>query len=495
MPSFNGILKHAWNAFTYRPGEKPDSAYSGGYGGSYGGGRPDRTRPNFGNERTIISSVYTRISIDVASINIRHVRMNKAGRYQEDMVSTLQECLNVQPNLDQGPDQFIQDLVMTLFDKGVAVICPIDTSTDPRSENAVDILSMRVGWVCQWMPRHVRLSVYNDITGLREEITMPKSAVAIIENPLYSVMNEPNSTLQRLIRKLNLLDVVDDASASGKLDLIVQLPYTVRSEAKRQQAEQRRKDIEFQLVGSKYGIAYTDGTEKITQLNRPVENNLLGQVEMLTKLLYSQLGITEPVMDGTADEAAMLNYINRTLQPILRAIIQAMRRSFLTKTARTQGQSIMYFRDPFSLVPVANLAEIADKFTRNEIASSNEIRGVIGWAPSEDPKADKLINSNMPAPTPPPADSNVIDGTATDVTASDPNAPPADPASPEVAMGQVFDDIEGQLDSMMSDLGIPVDNPVVPQDTTDGILDSALTDLETQIDSLSVDGGGDNAPA
>jgi len=500
MPSFSGILKHAWNAFTYRPDTgSPDAAYgssgyNGGYGGSYGGGRPDRSRPNFGNERTIISSVYTRISIDVASINIRHVRTNDAGRYKEDMVSTLQECLNVQPNIDQGPDQFIQDLIMTLFDKGVAVIVPIDTSTDPRSENAVDILSMRVGWVTNWMPRHVRLSVYNDLTGLREEITMPKSAVAIIENPLYSVMNEPNSTLQRLIRKLNLLDVVDDASASGKLDLIVQLPYTVRSEAKRQQAEQRRKDIEFQLVGSKYGIAYTDGTEKITQLNRPVENNLMGQIEMLTKLLYSQLGITEPVMDGTADEAAMLNYINRTLQPILRAVIQAMRRSFLTKTARTQGQSIMYFRDPFSLVPVGNLAEIADKFTRNEIASANEMRGVLGWAPSDDPKADMLVNSNMPQPALPPADPNadpnVVDSTATDIT-------PTDAGPGQVAMGQAFDDIENQLDSMIQELGLPVDGAPANLDpnTTAGILDSALQDLENQVDSLSVDGGDPNAPA
>jgi Phage portal protein len=497
MPSFNGILKHAWNAFTYRPDTyRPDPGYGsgGGYGGSFGGGRPDRTRPNFGNERTIISSVYTRISIDVASINIRHVRTNNTGRYVEDMVSTLQECLSVQPNIDQGPDQFVQDLVMTLFDKGVAVICPIDTSTDPRSENAVDILSMRVGWVCQWMPRHVRLNVYNDLTGLREEIVMPKSAVAIIENPLYSVMNEPNSTLQRLIRKLNLLDVVDDASASGKLDLIVQLPYTVRSEAKRQQAEQRRKDIEFQLVGSKYGIAYTDGTEKITQLNRPVENNLMNQIEMLTKLLYSQLGITEAVMDGTADEAGMLNYINRTLQPILRAIVQAMKRSFLTKTARTQGQSLMYFRDVFALVPVSNLADIADKFTRNEIASANEMRGVIGWAPSDDPKANMLINSNMPQPA-------LAPGASDPNAAVDPNAPPdpnaTDPNSGQAAMGQAFDDIEGQLDAMMSDLGIPVDNPVAQTsdtaDTTSGILDSALLDLENQVDSLSIDGGATNA--
>jgi len=403
MATLRGALKHAFNAFSYRPDQIKTGTdlygTGGGYGGSYGGGRPDRSQRHFGNERTIISSIYTRISIDVASINIRHIRTNKSGRYLEDMVSSLQECLGIEPNIDQGPDQFVQDLVMTLFDKGVAVIVPVDTTTDLRSSNVVDILSMRVGWVVNWMPRHVRLSVYNDLSGLREEIVMAKTSVAIIENPLYSVMNEPNSTLQRLIRKLNLLDVVDDASSSGKLDLIVQLPYTVKSEAKRQQAEQRKKDIEFQLTGSKFGIAYTDGTEKITQLNRPVENNLMGQIEFLVKMLYSQLGVTQEVIDGNADEAAMLNYLNRTLQPILRAITQAMRRAFLTKTARTQGQSIMYFRDPFSLVPVANLAEIADKFTRNEIASSNEIRGVIGWPPSDDPKADALINSNMPQPT------------------------------------------------------------------------------------------------
>lgn len=426
-PTLRGVLKHTFNAFTYRPDLVKGNAdlYStgGGYGGGAGGygvGRPDRPQRHFGNERTIISSIYTRISIDVSSIDIRHVRVSPTGRYKEDINSTLQECLSVQPNIDQGPDQFVQDLIMTLFDKGVAVVVPIDTTSDPRSANAIDILSMRIGWVVNWMPDKVRVSVYNDRTGLREELTMPKSRVAIIENPLYAVMNEPNSTLQRLIRKLNLLDVVDDASASGKLDLIVQLPYQVKSETKRQQAEQRRKDIEFQLVGSKYGIAYTDGTEKITQLNRPVENNLMGQIEFLIKMLHAQLGVTQEVIDGNADEAAMLNYLNRTLQPILRAIIQAMKRSFLTKTARTQGQSIMYFRDPFSLVPVANLAEIADKFTRNEIATSNEIRGVIGWAPSDDPKADMLINSNMPQPA-------VIDTTE---TVTDSAVPPPNSIAP-----------------------------------------------------------------
>lgn len=489
MPTVRGALKHAFNIFTYKPdfSKAPDVGYSGGgsYGGNYGGSRQDRNRPNFGNERTIISAVYTRIALDVASIDIRHVRTNEAGRYLQDIDSNFQDCLRVVPNLDQGPDQFFIDLMMTLFDRGCAVICPIDTVSDPRNANAVDILSMRVGYVCQWMPRHVRLNVYNDQTGLREELTMAKSAVAIIENPLYSVMNEPNSTLQRLIRKLNLLDVVDDASASGKLDLIVQLPYTIKSENKRQQAEQRRKDIEFQLTGSKYGIAYVDATEKITQLNRPVENNLMTQIEYLTTMLYSQLGMTKEVIDGTADEQTMLNYMNRTLAPMLRSIVQAMRRSFLTKTARTQGQNIMYFRDPFALVPVANLAEIADKFTRNEIASSNEIRGVIGWAPSTDPKADQLVNSNMPQPNPPDDPNVPPDG----APVPDPNTPP-DPLND--LMASAFDDIEGELDSAMTSLGITPD-PDSPQ----GIMDGALNDIAAAVNLIDVnseDGVPPDAP-
>jgi Phage portal protein len=453
MATVKGALQHAWDVFTYRPEMvRQSSPTSGGtFSSGFGAAQPGRSRMNTGGERTIISSIYTRISIDVASINIRHVRMNKAGRYQEDMVSELQERMSIQPNKDQGPDQFMIDVIRTLFDKGVAVLVPIDTNTSPWLSNAVDILSMRVGYVVGWEPDRVRVNVYNDRTGNREEITMLKSAVAIIENPLYDVINEPNSTLQRLIRKLNLLDVVDDASASGKLDLIIQLPYTVRSETKRQQAEQRRKDLEFQLANSKYGIGYTDSTEKITQLNRPVDNQLMGQIEFLVKLLYSQLGLTPEMIDGTADEKTMLNYMNRTLKPLLRAITQAMTRSFLTKTARTQGQGIMFFSDPFALVPLANIAEIADKFTRNEIASSNEIRGVIGWAPSSDPKADQLRNANMPvgavpgdvAPVDPAADPNTVDGTATEV-----------PPSPEELMGGSFDEISNALDTAMTDLGI-----------------------------------------
>lgn len=445
MATVRGALQHAWDVFTYRPDvgqlvRSNQRGSGGGYaGGNYSSAPPGRSRVPSGGERTIISSIYTRISIDVASINIRHVRVNESGRYQSDIKSELQERMAIQPNKDQGPDQFWIDVIRTLFDKGVAVIVPIDTNIDPWNNNAIDILSMRVGYVVNWYPDRVRVNVYNDRTGQREEITMPKSAVAIIENPLYDVINEPNSTLQRLIRKLNLLDVVDDASASGKLDLIIQLPYTVRSETKRQQAEQRRKDLEFQLANSKYGIGYTDSTEKITQLNRPVDNQLMSQIEFLVKLLYSQLGLTPEIIDGTADEKTMLNYMNRTLKPLLRAITQAMIRSFLTKTARTQGQSIMFFSDPFALVPLANIAEIADKFTRNEIASSNEIRGVIGWAPSDDPKANELRNSNMPLSA---TDPGYVDGSAEEI-------PP-----PEELMGGAFDDIEGTLDEAMSELGV-----------------------------------------
>lgn len=466
MATVKGALQHAWDVFTYRPElvkQAPNAGRGGGYSsGSFGGGPPGRSRSNIGGERTIISSIYTRISIDAATINIRHVRLNKSGRYQSDMVSELQERMGVQPNKDQGPDQFWIDVIRTLFDKGVAVIVPIDTSSSPWNTNAIDILSMRVGYVVNWYPDEVRVNVYNDRSGNREEITMPKSAVAIIENPLYDVINEPNSTLQRLIRKLSLLDVVDDASASGKLDLIIQLPYTVRSETKRQQAEQRRKDLEFQLTNSKYGIGYTDSTEKITQLNRPVDNQLMSQIEFLVKLLYSQLGLTPEIIDGTADEKTMLNYMNRTLKPLLRAITQAMTRSFLTKTARSQGQSILFFSDPFALVPLANIADIADKFTRNEIASSNEIRGVIGWAPSDDPKADELRNSNMPIAATDPA--AVIDSTAEEEV-----------PSPEDLMGGAFDEIESSLDEAISDLGLEDEVEDVEDEDEDEEVDDAAS--------------------
>lgn len=394
MATFGSRLKHAWNAFTDQ--ERRDQIQSfNDFGVSYGG-RPDRTRLTITNERSIISSIMTRLSIDVAGVEIRHVRHDDSGRYKEDIDSGLNDCLTLEANIDQGASAFRQDIAMTLFDKGVVALVPVDTTLNPQVSGGYDIKTMRVGEIVAWHPRHVRVSLYNEAIGRRQEITLEKKVVAIIENPLYAVMNEPNSTLQRLTRKLNLLDAVDEASSSGKLDLIIQLPYVVKSEARRQQAEQRKKDIEFQLRGSKYGIAYTDGTEKITQLNRPAENNLWKQIQDLTDMLYSQLGITPEVMNGTADEKAMLNYNNRTVEPVLRAITEAMKRTFLTKTARSQNQSIEYFRDPFKLIPIQNIAEIADKFTRNEIMTSNEIRSVVGMQPASDPKADELRNSNMP---------------------------------------------------------------------------------------------------
>lgn len=397
MAGFVDRIKHAWNAFSNEDDERRIYSY-GDYGAS-SGLRPDRARYRISNERSIITSIYTRLSIDVAAVGIRHVRLDDQNRYKEDIKSSLNECLTLEANLDQASRAFRQDVAMTLFDKGVAAIVPVDTTLNPMT-SSFDIRTMRVGEIVGWYPKHVRLSVYNENRGRREEITLEKKFVAIVENPLYAVMNEPNSTLQRLIRKLNLLDAVDEQTSSGKLDLIIQLPYVIKTEARRSQAEQRRKDIEFQLKGSQYGIAYTDGTEKITQLNRPAENNLLKQVEYLTNMLYGQLGITEEVMNGTADEKAMLNYYNRTIEPVVSAITEAMRRSFLTKTARSQGQSVVFFRDPFKLVPINDIAEIADKFTRNEILSSNEIRSIVGIPPSSDPKADELRNSNMPEPSP-----------------------------------------------------------------------------------------------
>lgn len=395
MSRIGDALRHAWNAFSNETQTIQERVYSGYYGAS-GNSRTDRVFLSLNNERSIISSIFTRIAIDVASIDIRHVRTDDQRRFLEEIDSGLNNCLTLEANVDQAARQFRQDIVTTLCDKGVCALVPVDTSINPIQSGGYDILTMRVGDIVAWFPQHVRVSVYNEARGMREEITLPKRMVAIIENPLYSVMNEPSSTLQRLIRKLNLLDSVDDQAASGKLDLIIQLPYTIRSEARRQAAEQRRKDIEFQLSGSKYGIAYADGTEKITQLNRPAENNLLTQIEMLTEQLYVQLGITLEVMNGTADEKAMINYHNRTIEPFCTAIVEAMRRNFLTKTARTQRQSIMFFRDPFKLVPMSVMAEFGDKFTRNEILSSNEVRQGMGIKPSMDPKADQLVNSNMP---------------------------------------------------------------------------------------------------
>lgn len=386
-------LKHAWNAFT---SNRDPTGYYYDVGPGYSS-RPDRPRLSRGNERSITTSIFNRIALDVCSITIKHCKLDKNGRYVEDVDSGLNSCLNLEANTDQTGRAFIQDVVMSMLDEGCVAIVPVDTKFDPKVTSSFDILSMRTGKILEWYPEHVRVRVYNEQSGKKEDIVLPKKQVAIIENPLYAVVNEPNSTMQRLIRKLRLLDVTDEHTASGKLDLIIQLPYVVKTEARRQQAEQRRKDIESQLAEGQYGIAYTDGTEKITQLNRPVENNLMKQIEYLTAMVYSQLGITQAVMDGTADEKTMLNYINRTIEPIVSAIVDEMKRKFLTKTARSQLQTISYFRDPFKLVPVDNIAEIADKFTRNEIMTSNEIRQVIGMKPSNDPKADELRNSNISA--------------------------------------------------------------------------------------------------
>jgi Phage portal protein len=391
-------LKHAWNAFRFQE-ENPQTLTSSDLGSGYSY-RADRVRYRFSSEKTIIGAIYTRLSIDVASVPIRHVRLDENRQYQEDIPSGLNECLTVQANIDQGARMFRQDMVQTLFDEGVIAILPVDTTLNPIDTGGYDINSLRVGRIMQWYPRHVQVRAYNENRGLQQDVVMPKSMVAIVENPLYSVMNEQSSTLKRLQRKLSLLDVVDEQSASGKLDIIIQLPYVVKTTARREEAERRLKEIEFQLKNSQHGIAYSDATEKITQLNRPVENNLMAQIEYLTKMLYGQLGLTEDVMNGTADEATMINYYNRSVEPILAALTEAMARTFLTKTARSQGQAVIYIRDPFKLVPVKELAEIVDKFTRNEVASSNDMRSVIGWRPSKDPKADKLLNKNIPAPAP-----------------------------------------------------------------------------------------------
>ena len=390
---FMDRIQRSWNAFRNRD---PTTEYRDtGLGYAY---RPDRVRFTRGNERSIVTSVYNRIALDVAAINIQHVQLDDNNRFTSVVESGLNSCLNLEANIDQTGRAFVQDIVMSMFDEGCVAVVPVDTTQDPEITDSYDILSMRTGKILEWKPRHVKVRVYNDRTGMKEDILLPKKQVAIIENPLYAVINEPNSTMQRLIRKLCLLDAVDEQSSSGKLDLIIQLPYVVKTEARRQQANDRRKQIEEQLTGSKYGIAYTDGTERITQLNRPVENNLMKQIEYLTSMLYSQLGITQAILDGTADDKTMLNYYSRTIEPIISAIVDEMKRKFLTKTARSQKKSIMFFRDPFKLVPVNDIAEIADKFTRNEILSSNEIRHIVGIKPSKDPKADELRNKNLSEP-------------------------------------------------------------------------------------------------
>lgn len=391
--TFVSRLKHGWNAFRNR---EPTVNYADtGIGYSY---RPDRPRLTRGNERSIITSVFNRIALDVASLDIQHCRLDKNGRFVETIDSKLNNCLTLSTNIDQTPRAFIQDLVISMFDDGCVAIVPVDTTFDPNITGGYEIETMRAGKVIEWYPEHVKVLVYNEKRGKKEEITLPKSYVGIVENPLFSVVNEPNSTVQRLMRKLNLLDVTDEQTASGKLDLIIQLPYTIKTDLKREQANKRRKEIEDQLVGSKYGIAYADGTERITQLNRPIENQLLTHIEFLKDTMYSQLGITQSIMDGTADDKTMLNYYNRTIEPIVSAIVDEMTRKFLTKTARSQKQTITFFRDPFKLVPINDIAEIADKFTRNEILTSNEIRQIIGMKPADDPKADQLVNSNISQP-------------------------------------------------------------------------------------------------
>ena len=382
-------LKHAFNAFMNR-----DPTYYRNIGSGYSI-RPDRPRLSRGNERSIVTSIFNRIAIDVSSIDIKHCRLDDNGRFIEEIDSGLNNCLGLEANIDQTGRAFIQDIVMSMLDEGCVAIVPVDTTLNPKITNSYDILSMRTGKIIEWYPAHVKMRVYNDKTGEKEDIILPKKQVGIIENPLYAVVNEPNSNMQRLIRKLSLLDVTDEQTASGKLDLIIQLPYAVKSDLRKRQADDRVKAIEDQLATNKYGIAYIDGTEKVTQLNRSVENNLLKQIEYLTGMAFSQIGITQSILDGSADEKTMLNYYNRTIDPIISVIVDEMKRKFLTKTARSQQQSILYFRDPFKLVPVNDIAEIADKFTRNEIMTSNEIRQIVGMKPSDDPKADELRNSNI----------------------------------------------------------------------------------------------------
>ena len=389
-------IKHAWNAFADETLLRPMSS---GLGPSTSGrNNPQRSRRSYNNERTMVASVYTRIGVDCSMITIRHVQLDDQARYTQDVDSELNKCLTLEPNLDQGPTAFRLDAVTSLFDIGFVALVPVETSINPNFGNGFDVLELRVGEIVNWYPKHVRVRVYNQESGKNEEVTLPKDKVAIVYNPFYAVMNEPNSTLQRLVRKLSLLDAVDEQSSSGKLDIMIQLPYVIKNDTKKAMAEERRTAIEDQLKGSQYGIAYIDGTEKVTQLNRPAENNLLKQVEYLTNLLYSQLGITPGIMDGTADEAAMINYYNRTIEPLITAFVEAMRRSFLGRGAVERKETIAFFQDPFKLIPLSQLAEIVDKLTRNEVLSSNEVRGILGFKPSTDPKADQLVNSNMPQP-------------------------------------------------------------------------------------------------
>lgn len=448
MPTFGERIVHAWNAFTSRD---PTSRYyyREDFGMAYST-RPDKRRLTRGNERSIVNAVYNRIAIDAASIKMVHAKLDENEHYLETIKSGLNYCLNTEANIDQTGRAFMQDVVMSMMDEGVVAIVPVDATIDPKKSASFEIRTMRTAKILQWYPRHVRVRIYNDRIGRYEEIVVPKATTAIIENPLYSVMNEPNSTLNRLIHKLNLLDAVDEQSSSGKLDLIIQLPYIVKTDARRQQAEQRRKDIEMQLSSSKYGIAYTDGTEKITQLNRAVENNLLKQVEYLTSMLYSQLGMTEDILKGTADEKAMLNYQTRTIEPILSAVADELERKFISKTARTQLQAVMFFRDPFRLVPVNDMAEIVDKFTRNEILSSNEVRAIIGYKPSDDPRADELRNKNLNDPN---AGMMPMDETEEPYPEEE-SMNPLDTPMSDLTDGAVSTESKNPMDMTLSEIGI-----------------------------------------
>lgn len=446
MGRVTNALRHMFNTFTDDPASRTQAEAYSTYGSSYGGtSRPYSVRVRVSNERSIISSIYSRLAVDVASAEFKHVRCDETGKYISDMSSGLNDCLTVEANIDQTPQQFLQDLAITLFDKGVAAIVPVDMTLNPATSGSWDVETWRVGEIVAWAPRHVRVRVYNDQPdkGFREEITLDKQSVGIVENPFYNIMNEPNSTLQRLIHKLNLLDSVDEASASGKLNMIIQLPYVVKTEARRQQAEKRRKDIEFQLKSNQYGIAYTDGTEKITQLNTPANNNLMEQVTYLQGVLYDQLGITKEIMNGSADEKTMLNYYARTVKPILDAIKLELMRKFLTKTARSQGQRILFFKNPFELMPISQFAEVADVLSRNEIFAPNELRQFIGVKPSSDPSADKLQNSNMPSGTT-PGNSQPSNG----------STPPSDTSGSPDAANAALDQVSQAIDEAFSGLGL-----------------------------------------
>lgn len=433
MASFRDKFKNAFNAFVGGEERTRINSWNLGSSNSF---RPDRGRRRFSNERSILSSIITRIGIDVAAIDIRHIKKDENGRYQSDMVSDINDCLTFEANLDQAARHFRQDMATSMCDWGALAVVPILTDEDPEDRESVKIYSMRVGEIISWHPEHVRVRLYDERDGQTKELLVSKRSVAIIENPLYSVMNEPNSTLQRLIRKLNLLDAIDEQSGSGKLDMIIQLPYVIKSETQQAQAQKRAKDIEVQLKSSQFGIAYTDGTEKITQLNRPVENKLLNQIEFLTEMLYGQLGLTKAVFNGTASEPEMLNYHNRTVEPMLTAIVEAFRRSFLSKTARTQGQDFMFFRDPFKMLSISDVAEIGDKLTRNEIVTSNEMRSFLGLRPSTDPKADKLMNKNLPDPDAIGGPTNTFDT-----------------AEQDALVDEAFNSLESSIDDILSDPG------------------------------------------